>query len=73
MFVLWMTDHYNDFRKLVGLPLLPSHEAEPSDKATHVQIGNMLLTLTDYMNSRASDPEVKQAAASAGRYIRGRL
>jgi hypothetical protein len=46
--------------------------AQPGN-AAHVQVGNMLLTMTDYINSRASNPEIKAAAADAGRIIKGRL
>jgi len=60
-FCKWFTAHYNDFRKLAGLPLLTGwNEAMTEEERETITVGNVLRTHADYFASRCSSPRYKE-------------
>ena len=61
-FCNWFAAHYNDIRKLAGLPLLetPTDGMSADERAT-LTIGSVLRTHADYFASRCSSLALKEA------------
>jgi len=61
-FCNWFVIHYNDFRRMAGLPLLkPATETMTAEEREYVTVGNILKTHADYFASRCSSLEFKEA------------
>src|SRR6478736_7129225 len=71
-FIRWMLDNYAAFRQLAGLPSLPPLERGSPQQVAQKKISNMLITITEFMSSRASDPDTKKAAAEVSKFLKGR-
>jgi hypothetical protein len=72
-FVIWFLENYSTVRAKAGLPELPNEEGLTGRPAARIKICNALLTLTDYLQSRASDKEIKIAAADTSEFILGMM
>ncbi|EEF63309.1 hypothetical protein [Pedosphaera parvula] len=68
-FIMWLVDNYVLVRAKAGLPELPPEEGLMPSAAAHVKLGNTFLTITDYIHSRASNEEIKTAAADTSEFI----
>jgi hypothetical protein len=70
----WLLLHYNQVRKVAGLPEVAESDAPPGDRhhAT-IALGNMLRTLVDYGASRHSRPEMKSACREWSRLLENEM
>ena len=68
-FVFWLADNYALVRARAGLQELPSEEGLTKRAAAHVKIGNMLLTISDYLESRSTAKEIKAEADEISQFI----
>lgn len=71
-FILWLVDNHVAFRQLAGLPALPPHQGTTPQEEARGKIANMIITMTDFMSSRATDPDTKKATAEVSKFLRGR-
>jgi hypothetical protein len=55
----WLFEHYGDVRALVGLREFAGVEGVPAATASRLKMGNALLTLLEFAESRASQKEAK--------------
>jgi hypothetical protein len=55
----WLFEHYNQVRELAGFPTLASVEGIAAEVAARLKMGNAVITLLEFSESRASDPEEK--------------
>ena len=70
----WLLLHYNQVRKVAGLPELAESDASPGDpRHAMVALGNMLRTLVDYGASRHSRPEMKYACREWSRLLENEM
>ena len=59
----WLFNHFPRFRTAAGLRPLAEPVAFTPEESRHLRMGNTLITLIEFSESRASDPRQKQRLA----------
>lgn len=60
IFLDWLVDHYEETRALAGLSPLAEVEGVADEPLSKLRLANALITLLDFAESRATDPDEKR-------------
>jgi hypothetical protein len=69
----WLIEHYPDVRRLAGLEPLPPIDGVTGMARANLQIHNVLRTVMDFLASRSTRPEIKQAWEERRRQLEAEL